>query len=540
MTSTTPTHFQVAANLPLDEYQKLWDAAISKVRLLLSDLRRSRSPSDIAGYIDKLNDFDLLTTQEDLNGRIWKDVHPHGVFRDAASKVFAAFEEIKSESKSSPEIAFNVDLYLSAAVSGLTASDSQRLMRKWKKDLTKGGAYLAPSERIKVASLTKAIHEEEQKFLQNIVVDPPLLKLDLNELRGLPADYLAAHPVQPDGKAHISCKMTDAWPIMDYCQVRETREKMFRMRRNQTPVNGPVLLRLLALRQEKATRLGYANWAEYQLEGMTLKTPGAVDDFLGKVFQTLKPQADWEKQQIDNILQEKEGIIAQPWDLRYGTSLLKAHLLPGFDPAQAREFFRVDTVFLSLKEIVENSFDLRFTPDPTVTTWDPSVTVCNVYDCFKKEDKLIGRIFFDLFARDGKVDGSAEYSMRPPVTGKQLAEVVIFDNISSEVNACLSFQECKDLLHELGHCVHCLVGEQRYAQFAGIGEPAAQKDFTEAPGLMLELWLEDKASFGFAVNRHGKRISEALLDQLLVADKLGRGMTDRNWLLVKAKYAVSS
>jgi thimet oligopeptidase len=465
MIPIAPSRFQVAANLPLEQYQKLWDSAMSKVSHVLADLRRPRTIFDVEGYVEELNNFELLTTQEDLNGRIWQEVHLDPTFREAASKKYTAFKGIRAEAKSSPEIAYNVDLYMSIKAI-LDAEDAKRLMQKWKADLEKSGAYLAPPVREKVLALNKAIDKEECDFLDNLRANHRHLKVDIEELQGMPSDYMSAHPLQSDGRIHIYCKLKDTEPIMDFCRVRSTREKVFRMRRNQAPNNEPVLLRLLEVRNEKAKLLGYKNWAEYQLEGMVLETPDAVNYFLEKGFQALKPQSDWEKRQIDHVLWEKEGIVSQPWDLRYGATLMRAHLLPGFDHAKAREYLLVDKVFPALQTIVSGIFDLRFAPDPTVTAWHPSVTVCNVSD-MSNGGKLIGRIFFDLFARGGKIDGSAEYSMRPPVLGKQLAEAVLLANLSNGAKACLSLQDCRNLIHELGHCVHCLVGEQRYALFAG-------------------------------------------------------------------------
>jgi Zn-dependent oligopeptidase len=185
---------------------------------------------------------------------------------------------------------------------------------------------------------------------------------------------------------------------------------------------------------------------------------------------------------------------------------------------------------------IRQGYTLENKPAP-----DTSVSCCHVYDTFEGRDALIGRIFFDIYTREGKIDGEAAYSVRAPILGRQSAEVVLFANVSAQAGACLSFTETKNLLHdyELGHAAHCLLGAQRYAQFAGIGESAAQKDFTEAPSQMLEHWLEDARSLEFAVNKKGERIPGDVIGKLLAAEKIGRGSIERNWLLVKAKYAVS-
>jgi Zn-dependent oligopeptidase len=185
MSFTTPLQFQVIPNLPLEDYQKLWDQAMSHIKLLLADLKRARSISDIEGYIDELDNFELLTTQEDLNGRIWQEMHPDLAFRNAAEKVYTFFNGIRAEANSSPDIAINVDLWLAEMVNSETAADSKRLMERWQKDLLRGGAYVEPSAREKVAALTKAINEEETTFLTNVRQDDRHLKLGIEELKGV-------------------------------------------------------------------------------------------------------------------------------------------------------------------------------------------------------------------------------------------------------------------------------------------------------------------------------------------------------------------
>lgn len=100
----------------------------------------------------------------------------------------------------------------------------------------------------------------------------------------------------------------------------------------------------------------------------------------------------------------------------------------------------------------------------------------------------------------------------------------------------MAYLGVKTLLHELGHCIHTLVSPNRFARFAGMG--SCVRDFVEYPSQMLELWLSDYRLFGFAVNDKGETIPPQLLQQLISADGIGRGM-DHQYQLALAKFSVS-
>lgn len=376
------------------------------------------------------------------------------------------------------------------------------------------------------------------EFEENIRNDDRQLALSIEELKGVPDDYLAIHPVnKTDGKVHVFGKSADLAPILAYCQIQSTRERAKRLAMTMgSPENEAVLKRLLDLRRQKANLLGYTDWSHYQLESTMVKSPVAVVDFLDNVFEAVKPRAEREKAQIAKLLKEQEQIVFKPWDLDYGVSRLKSHLFPGFDAKNARQYFPLARAFLALQKIVQDLFRIRFEPIEKVNAWHSSVSACLVYDTSSGQDTLIGRLFFDIYSREGKVDGASTWVVQPPVTDQQFAEVILVANMEGQSGSCMSFLELETLLHELGHCVHGLLSKQRYARLAWVH--AVQMDFLEVPSQMLELWLTDETLFDFAVNKNGHRIPDKLLDQLLTAAKTGRAISKCGQIVV-SKLAVS-
>jgi thimet oligopeptidase len=266
-----------------------------------------------------------------------------------------------------------------------------------------------------------------------------------------------------------------------------------------------------------------------------VKNSEAALQFLQTAFEAIELQADEEKAEVAEILKSKGHGKLNPWDLSFGLILLKKERLQGFDVKTTRQYFPVHRVFLALQEIAENLFSLRFEPSAGTDAWHPSVTSCLVYDKAGSSESLIGRLFFDIYTREGKMDGACCTTVRPPIPEVQLAEVILNANMPVQENACLSYLEAKTILHELGHCVHALLAKQRYARFAGI---SCEMDFVEAPSQMLELWLTNKDLFNFAINEEGQRIPDRLLDQLISSQEIGRGISERSSIFL-SKLAVS-
>lgn len=471
----------------------------------------------------------------EVKGHVWKTYHPDPTFRREGEEAERAFAAQAAKLQTSSEIANNLSLFETA---GMPADDdSRRLLREWKRAMKQGGAYLEENAKVTVQDLTVSIQDEITHFLNNIRDDDRHLELSPEALVGLPEDFLSTHPPDPEtGMIRITSKFADVRPVLEFCLSKETREKVFHMIQSiASPHNEAVLKRLLGLRQQKAKLLGYGSWAEYQLEGTMIKSSEAALQFLGNVFEAIELQADEEKAEVAQILKSQGHGDLDPWDLSFGLTLLKKQRLHGFDMKATRQYFPVRRVFPALQHIVEDLFSLRFEPTVGTHAWHASVTSCLVYDKASGREMLIGRLFFDIYTREGKMDGDCCTTVRPPIPGVQLAEVILNANMPDRQSACISYLEARTILHELGHCVHALLAKQRYARFAGI---ACEMDFVEAPSQMLELWLTNKNLFDFAINEEGERIPERFLDQLIPSQEIGRAISERSSIFL-SKFAVS-
>jgi Zn-dependent oligopeptidase len=482
----------------LQQYRESWPQILQQATSRLSSLERPRAGKELTTYVRELDAFHLRNAA-DTNAEFWADLHPDQLFRDEAKIANKAATDLYSEALASSGIAANLISLEEANVP--LDRDASKVLQLWKEDLQSGGAFLKPEEKDKLLHLNQQIEDCMQEFNDNMRNDLRTLQLDVKEISGVPDDYLANRTVDPSTNTiSVTTKGADIGPIQEYCRLQSTREKVFRFAGAEaSPINENVLQRLLKLRHERAVLLGLPNAAAYEMQGTMAGNVDEVTRFLDEVHDAVRPRAEEEKSAVSRLLQEVEGIDLQPWDMTYGLNQLKSHRLPGFDLKASREYFQVDNVFPALQRIGQTLFKLRFVPLNDIEAWHPSVTAALVYDHLADGgETLIGRIFFDIYPREGKVDGAAAYTTRRPIKDQQLGEVVLYANMPAQEGACMSYREVQTILHELGHCAHALLSTQSYDRLSGID--FVPMDFIESPSQMLELWLTDASSFDFAVN----------------------------------------
>src|SRR5208283_1509697 len=83
--------------------------------------------------------------------------------------------------------------------------------------------------------------------------------------------------------------------VMDNAKREETRRRFLIEHDNLARVeNVPLLERILPLRDEIATELGYKTWADYQTEVKMVKNAATAIDFLEQLKAGLQPKFDAE------------------------------------------------------------------------------------------------------------------------------------------------------------------------------------------------------------------------------------------------------
>ncbi|KAJ9114047.1 hypothetical protein QFC22_005867 [Naganishia vaughanmartiniae] len=511
------------------EFQQAWTASLEQAQLQLEFLEKPLNHEEAKQYLQSLDKVDAICSRFDLQGRTWDKYHPDASMRDESVRARDAFAAVLASIESSSAIAENV---AKVEASGLISDpDGVRLLCKWKQTLAREGAYLPAEKKARVQHLTVAIQAKANEYSRNIQNDSTTLDFTWCELRGLPLEYLDERADgSVNGAVRAYRKALDIEPILEFCELQPTREKAYRHLYNKGgPENEKVLSELLVLRQEKAELLGYPNWAAYEMGPGLINNVKDAQDFLQETRQVIDNAADVELLHLQKYMAGRHVDKLQLWDLAYVQNLLKSELLDGFDPKSTRQYFQVDKVLPGLRSIVESMFSLRFEKMLDCEAWHPTISVFQVYDTTCREEKLLGRIFFDLFSRQGKQDGYWGTTICKPIMNSQLGEVIVVSSLSNAPGACMSFDQVKDGFRVFGHCVHVLLSANQYARFSGLTH--IEHDFAGTSSQLLGHWMRYPQLFDFATNKNGERIPKGDMVNLFKAGDIGQATLRRRWMI---------
>jgi len=118
-------------------------------------------------------------------------------------------------------------------------------------------------------------------------------------------------------------------PFLTYSDRRDLREKIFRawIKRGEnggTTDNRALIAEMVALRAERAKLLGFASYADYQLDDLMAKTPQAARNLLDEVWGRARATAAIERDALQEMIAEEGGNFAlEAWDWRYYAEKLR-------------------------------------------------------------------------------------------------------------------------------------------------------------------------------------------------------------------------
>jgi thimet oligopeptidase len=201
----------------------------------------------------------------------------------------------------------------------------------------------------------------------------------------------------------------------------------------------------------------------------------------------------------------------------------------GYDSQVIRPYFEYSRVLQGILDITSRMYGITYKPVASPQVWHPEVTAYDVYD----KEKLIGRIYFDMFPRENKYKHYATFTLATGKQGFRLPEYVLVCNFPKATNEP-GLMERDDVIvffHEYGHLIHGIMrGNTKWAQ----GD--LENDFIEAPSQMFEEWPQDPAILKLFA-RHYKTnepIPVELAEKAKAADKFGRALDVRTQMFYAA------
>ncbi len=415
----------------------------------------------------------------------------------------------------------------------------RRLLDKTLIDFVKNGVKLDPAGKKRLGELDVELAQTTLVYSQNTVDATNAFSIHLEEraaLAGVPEGVVNAAATAAEQRGLTGFLLTlhapSYVPVMTYADDRGLRERLYRAnvgRATEPPRDNLTLaLKILALRKEKATILGFPDFAELVLSDRMAKTGDKAHAFVEDLRARIAPAFERERAELDAFVRETAGEAAlplAPWDVAYHAEKLRRQRFD-FDDEALRPYFPLDRVSEGLFEVAERLYGVRVVPWTSAEPggpprpWNSDVLSYVVRD---HDGVRLGAFYMDLFPRADKRDGAWMGGMldRLPGTPHERENVaVIVGNMTPPApgarTALLTHREVQTVFHEFGHLLHHVLSAVRERGLSGTRVLA---DFVELPSMITENFAWEKEGLDLFA-RHvesGAGIPEDVLQRLRAA-----------------------
>ena len=280
---------------------------------------------------------------------------------------------------------------------------------------------------------------------------------------------------------------------------RELREKMFKAyasRGNNGNENDTkdLIMKMMALRIEKANLLGYENPAQMILDDKMAGNPETVDTFLAGIIAPAVNKAKEEIVDMQAMMDADiaagllpEGTEIEPWDWAYYTEKVRMAKY-ALDEEQTKPYFQMENVRQGVFDLTTKLWGLQYEKLENIPTYHADVEGFKVMDA---DGSLIGVILTDYFPRSTKRGGAwmNNFVNQEIVDGVEIRPVIVnVGNFAKPVDgkpSLLTLDQVETLFHEYGHALHGLLSQCTYKSVAGT---SVARDFVELPSQIMENW----------------------------------------------------
>jgi oligopeptidase A len=382
----------------------------------------------------------------------------------------------------------------------------QRYLTKTVADFKRHGAELDPAGKKRLQEIDVALAEVTTKFSENVLDATNAYELvieDESRLQGLPPTALAAARASAQSKDLPGWRFTLQAPsylaAMTYLDDRAIREQLYRAFSTRATASGPggaaydnapLLVKILALRKERAQLLGFRDFADLVLDDRMAHTGARAQGFLDDIRHKTEKRFAEENQELEAFA----GMPLQPWDIGYWAEKQRAKLYD-FDEEALRPYFPLEHVVNGMFDIFGRLLGIRVQDDPGMPVWDPHVRTYAVYDNSQgpRHNTYLGSFYADWFPRENKRGGAW---MDALITGNPAAGKphlgLICGNLTPPVEgrpALLTHREVETIFHEFGHLLHHLLSLVEVRSLAGT---SVAWDFVELPSQIMENWCWER------------------------------------------------
>ena len=431
----------------------------------------------------------------------------------------------------------------SSAILDLNAAQNKALDNELR-DFLLGGAELAPEKKARFKAVQEELSTLMSTFNDNVLDATNAFAHFVEneaELIGLQEDVktVAREAAAKEGKPgwKMTLHQPCYGPVMQFADSRPLRERLYRAyvtRASELGArpawnNGDVIARILQLRAETASLLGYKNYAEVSLATKMADTPDEVIAFIEDMVKKARPFAkrDWQEL-LDYARLSLNMNEVEAWDVAYVSEKLREQRY-AFSDNEVKQYFPEEKVLAGLFRVIETLYGLKVSP-ALAQAWHKDV---RFFDLVDPAGALVGQFYLDLYARDAKRGGAwmddaiNRRRKHDGVDGVQRPVAFLTCNFAAPVGekpALFTFDDVITLFHEFGHGLHQLLTEVDELAVSGIN--GVEWDAVELPSQFMEnfCWEWEVLMHMTQHVDSGATLPRALFDKMIAAKNFQAGM----------------
>ncbi|KAB8041199.1 M3 family metallopeptidase [Janthinobacterium aquaticum] len=423
-------------------------------------------------------------------------------------------------------------------------AESLRLLERYHTDFVRAGAQLSDADKEKLKAYNAEQAGLETAFAQNVLKETNAQGLVVDtraELAGMTDSDIetaaaAAKERGLDGKFVIALVNTSGQPPLAVLTDRKTRQRLMDASLNRGSHGGEFdnranVLKLAKLRAERATLLGYPNYAAYSLADQTAKTTTAVNSLLSDLAKPAVANAHREAADLQKVVDAENGgfqVGAADWAIY--TDKLRAQRF-NFDENQLKPYLELNSVLNNGVFYAANKlYGISFKERKDLPVYNPDV---RVYDVIDANGKPLALFIADFYARGNKHGGAwmNEYVSQSSLMGTHpvVANQLNIPKPPAGQPTLLTFDEVTTMFHEFGHALHGMFSNVKYPRFAGTAVPS---DFVEYPSQVNEMWaVWPEVLQNYAKHyQSGAAMPQDLLDKVMAAKKFNQGFMTTEYI----------
>lgn len=386
------------------------------------------------------------------------------------------------------------------------------------------GADLDAAGKKRSAEIDLELTQLTTKFSENVLDATnsfEYLITDEARLAGLPPSAIAAARQSAESKGLDGWRFTlqapSYIPVLTYMDDRSVRETLYRAFATRA-ASGPHdnrenVVKILALRQEKAKLLGFSQFADLVLVDRMAKTGAAAEKFLTDLEAKTEVHFARENEQLRAFA---GGLDLEPWDMSYYAEKQRVALYD-FDEEQLRPYFSLSGAMAGMFELTGKLFGIRVAERTGVPGWDKDVQYFDIFDSATGEH--LASFYVDMYPRENKRGGAwmDAFLIGAPVANGFTPHLgLMCGNLTPPIGdqpALLTHRDVETLFHEFGHLLHHSLTRVPVRDLAGTSVPW---DFVELPSQIMENWCWERPALDLFARHYqtGEPIPEELFAKM--------------------------